>query len=251
MLTALRQGGFLHTVRGPWGGFLLARPLSRSGSSMLRPALRAKPHFHAKERHDLGATGSEARPVEAGCADVLHLMIAETCKRRPVSGALAPVARFTAGISRSTWSGVWGFTIHLSGAWQARRTITALVRDARGLTSSVVIAARVMQLGGSTIVGFVVAYCYCGYGVMSAPHHRVHSGLTHIERTSVGRTGSGDPWPDSVGGEGWVGSHPFPQFQVTPTGCQRWVSRGSCSRTAAELPRQTIPWRISGFCVPP
>lgn len=106
MLTALRQGGFLHTVRGPWGGFLLARPLSRSGSSTLRPALRAKPHFHAKERHDLGATGSEARPVEAGCADVLHLMIAETCKRRPVSGALAPVARFTAGMSRSTWSGV-------------------------------------------------------------------------------------------------------------------------------------------------
>ena len=128
-------------------------------------------------------------------------------------------------------------TFHLSGAWQARNAITSLVRDARGLTSSVVIAARVMQPRGSTIAGFVVAYRSCGYGVMSAPHHRVHVGLTHVGRTSVVRTGSGDPWPDSVGGEGWVGSHPFPQLQVRPNGCERKVRRGSCFRTAAAMHR--------------
>jgi len=41
--------------------------------------------------------------------------------------------------------------------------------------------------------------------------------ITVIKRTSAARTGSGDPWPDSVGGEGWVGSHPFPQFQDSPS----------------------------------
>ena len=35
-------------------------------------------------------------------------------------------------------------------------------------------------------------------------------GLTHIERTSAVRTGSGDPWPDSLGGE--VGLAPIPSL---------------------------------------
>ena len=35
-------------------------------------------------------------------------------------------------------------------------------------------------------------------------------GLTHIERTSVVRTGSGDPWPDSVGVK--VGLAPIPSL---------------------------------------
>ncbi len=82
--------------------------------------------------------------------------------------------------------------------------------DARGLASAVVIAAWVMQPRGSTLVDSIVVYQCCGYGVMSAPHHRDHVGLTHVVRTSVLRTGSGDPWPDSLGGE--VGLAPIPSL---------------------------------------
>jgi hypothetical protein len=70
---------------------------------------------------------------------------------------------------------------------------------------------------------------------MFALHHRVHCGFDAFERTSIVRTGSGDPWPDSVGGEGWVGSHPFPQLQVKPTAAQWSMHKGSCFRTAADL----------------
>ena len=38
--------------------------------------------------------------------------------------------------------------------------------------------------------------------------------LTHVERTSVVRTGSGDPWPDSVGGRG-VGVVTAPRLNFT------------------------------------
>ena len=69
------------------------------------------------------------------------------------------------------------FTFDLSGAWQARKAVTSLPRDARGLTSAVVTAARVMQPRGSTIGTSGVAYRSCGYGVMFAPHHRVHCGF--------------------------------------------------------------------------
>ncbi len=124
-------------------------------------------------------------------------------KRRPVGGALAPVARVHRWYLAVVLGRVSvGFTIHLSGAWQARTAVTSLLRDARGLASAVVIAARVMQPGGSAIATSQVAYRSCGYGVMFSLHHRVHCGFDAFERTSIVRTGSGDPWPDSVGGEG-------------------------------------------------
>ena len=54
------------------------------------------PLFPGHQRHHrLGGYKSETVPL-----------LRKT--RRPVGGALAPVARFTAGISRSTWSGVCG-----------------------------------------------------------------------------------------------------------------------------------------------
>ena len=48
-----------------------------------------------------------------------------------------------------------------------------------------------------------------------APRHRGQGlcwCLTHFERTSVVRTGSGDPWPDSGGGRG-VGLVPIPPLK--------------------------------------
>jgi len=56
--------------------------------------------------------------------------------------------------------------------------------------------------------------------------YRVQLRFTHLERTSAGRTGSGDPWPDSLGGwgTGWLPGLP-PQLQVTPI-CRRWLPPG-------------------------
>ena len=52
-------------------------------------------------------------------------------------------------------------------------------------------------------------------------------GLTHIERTSVVRTGSGDPWPDSVGVK--VGSAPIPSLNFK-------LDRMDVSGGCAEVP---------------
>jgi hypothetical protein len=67
----------------------------------------------------------------------------------PGRGAFAPVAKGTLA------SGVRSIgcrvpTVGLSGAWQARKSVTFLGRDAQGLTSPAVTAARVMQPGVST-----------------------------------------------------------------------------------------------------
>ncbi len=111
------------------------------------------------------------------------------------------------------------------GPGRKGKEITSGRRDAQGLTVSVVIRTRVMQPGVSTREEQNWRIALCGYGMTLAPRHQVHLVcVSHRWRTSVVRTGSGDPWPDSVGGEGRVGSHPFPQLQRTPLLIWRWLA---------------------------
>jgi hypothetical protein len=65
-----------------------------------------------------------------------------------VGGALAPVADHNPGISGSIGSGVWGSRMACLEPGRQGVEITSGRRDARGLTFSVVIPARVMQPGG-------------------------------------------------------------------------------------------------------
>jgi hypothetical protein len=62
----------------------------------------------------------------------------------------------------------------LSWAWQARNGITSLGRDARGLTFTVVIQARVMQPGGSTGWKQNWRMARCQHGKAFAPRHPCH-----------------------------------------------------------------------------
>ena len=96
---------------------------------------------------------------------------------------MAPVAAVTSS-HQALPVGCLGFTHDLSGAWQARKAVTSLLRDARGLTFSVVIQARVMQPGGSTRGKQNWRIALCGYGMTLAPRHRVHrlcvASLAHL-----------------------------------------------------------------------
>jgi hypothetical protein len=63
----------------------------------------------------------------------------------PWGGALAPVADLSLGIWGSIGSGVCGSRVACLGPGREGKEITSGRRDARGLTFSVVIPARVMQ----------------------------------------------------------------------------------------------------------
>jgi hypothetical protein len=65
--------------------------------------------------------------------------------RRPVGGALAPVADHRLGIWGLIGSGVWVSRMTCLGPGRKGMEITSGRRDARGLSFSVVIPARVMQ----------------------------------------------------------------------------------------------------------
>ncbi len=77
-------------------------------------------------------------------------MIVTPTGRRPVGGALAPVADLSLGIWGSIGSGVCGSRIACLGPGRKGMEITSGRRDARGLTFSLVIPDRVMQPGVST-----------------------------------------------------------------------------------------------------
>jgi hypothetical protein len=62
-----------------------------------------------------GAIGRRSEQRSSG-----HVIVSPTA-RRPVGGALAPVADLSLGIWDSVGSGVCGFTHGLSGAWQERK----------------------------------------------------------------------------------------------------------------------------------
>jgi hypothetical protein len=62
--------------------------------------------------------------------------------------------------------------------------ITSGRRDARGLTFSVVIPARVLQPGGSTCRNQMWRMALCSYGMAFAPRHQVQllcvASLAHL-----------------------------------------------------------------------
>jgi hypothetical protein len=116
--------------------------------------------------------------------------------------------RLSTGCGSSPWHlgagpiGCLWFTHRLSGDWQERKGITSLGRDARGLTFSAVIPAQVMQPGIATRGKHKWRMALCDYGMAFAPHHRVHVGFVAFRAHLRSGTGSGDPWPDSLGGKG-------------------------------------------------
>jgi hypothetical protein len=104
--------------------------------------------------------------------------------RRPVGGALAPVADHRLGIWGLIRSGVCGSRIACLGPGRKGLEITSGRRDARGLTFSVVIPARVMQPKIEERGNQKWHMALCCYGMTLAPRHRVHrlcvASLAHL-----------------------------------------------------------------------
>ena len=105
-------------------------------------------------------------------------------RRRPVGGALAPACDHRPGISGWIGSGVCLSRIACLGPGRKGMGITSLGRDARGLTFSVVIPARVMQPRIKELGKQSWRIALCGYGMTLAPRHRVHrlcvASLAHL-----------------------------------------------------------------------
>jgi hypothetical protein len=169
---------------------------------------------HASPSRSLGHGGrSPRRGTREGCtrsaivsSTTLQWRWPSSTGRRPVGGALAPVADHHLGIWGLDPFGCLWFRHGLSGAWQERKGITSLGRDARGLTFSAVIPAQVMQPGIATRGKHEWRMALCDYGMAFAPHHRVHVGFVAFRAHLRCGTGSGDPWPDSLRGQdpGWL-----------------------------------------------
>ena len=145
-----------------------------------------------------------------------------------MGGALAPVADHGLGSWGRSRSGVWGFRSGLSGAWQARKGDRVGEKRCSGLD----------LLGCDPGSGYAargvkwreLKLAYRSLRLRDDLRARPSSslikftlGLSHLGRTSAGRTGSGDPWPDSLGGwgTGWLPGLP-PQLQITPLFRWRW-----------------------------
>jgi hypothetical protein len=105
-------------------------------------------------------------------------------RRRPVGGALAPACDHRLGIWGSIGSGVCGSRVACLGPGRKGMGITSGRRDARGLTFSVVITARVLQPGVSTRGKQKWRIALCCYGMAFAPRHQVHllcvASLVHL-----------------------------------------------------------------------
>ena len=104
--------------------------------------------------------------------------------RRPVGGALAPVADHRLGIWGLIGSGVSGSRMTCLGPRRKGREITPGRRGARGLTCSVVIPARVMQPKIEERGNQKWRLALCCYRMAFAPRHRVHrlcvASLAHL-----------------------------------------------------------------------
>ena len=100
-----------------------------------------------------------------------------------MGGAFAPVAAVLSS-HEGCRSGVCGSRIACLGPGRKGMGITSLGRDARGLTFSAVIPARVMQPEVSTRGKQKWRIALCGYGMTFAPRHRVHllcvASLAHL-----------------------------------------------------------------------
>ena len=143
-------------------------------------------------------------------------MIVTPIGRRPVGGALAPVADLSLGIWGSIGSGVCGSRVACLGPGRKGMEITFGRRDAQGLTFSVVISARVMQPGVSTRGKQNWRIALCGYGLTFTQRQRVHgSGFIQSHLRCAHRLGcslAGLCWRVGPG----LASGPPLKFKVRP-----------------------------------
>ena len=144
-------------------------------------------------------------------------------ERRPVGGALAPVAAVTSS-HKVCRSGVWGFTNDLSGAWQERNRNHVWEKrcsrlDLLGCDLSSGYAAQDLRTRGTELA-------YCSLRLRADVHAAPASSLELAcpiapplcapARVIPGRT--------LVEGEGRVGYRASPQLQSTPLFRRRWHS---------------------------
>jgi len=151
-----------------------------------------------------------------------------------VEGDLAPVAVVTSSHQLLPISGVCGSRMTCLllrrslrlGPGRKGKEITSGRRDARGLTFSVVIPARVMQPEVSTRGKQNWRLALCCYGMTFAPRHRVHrlcvASLAHLRY--VHRLGC---------------SRASPQLQSTPLFSWRWPA-GVPVSVSTETPDSTM-----------
>jgi hypothetical protein len=149
------------------------------------------------------------------------LVIVSPTGRRPVGGALAPVADLNLGILGSIGSGVCDFTRRLSGAWQGRNGDHVSGKRCSGLdllgcdpgpgyaargfnTRETELVYRSLRLRDGVLAAPPSSPVVCR--IVGAPPLRAPA------RVIPGRT-LGE-------GEGRVGSRASPQLQSTPSG--RW-----------------------------
>jgi hypothetical protein len=174
------------------------------------------------------------------------LVIVTPTGRRPVGGAFAPVAAVLSS-HEGCRSGVCRSRMTCQGPGREGREITSGRRDARGLTFSVVIPARALQPGVSTGRKLNWRIALCGYGMTLALRIAFTCCVSHRWRTSAVCTGSGTPWPDSLGGRdlGWLPGLPsssrYAPFQVA-VACWSACSRTTSNPVSAMLSGRTIPF---------
>jgi hypothetical protein len=119
-------------------------------------------------------------------------------------------------------SGVCGSRMTCLGPGRKGMEITFGRRDARGLTFSVVIPARVLQPGISTRRKQKWRMALCGYGMRLALRHQVHGCGSHRWRTSAAAPAQVLTGRTLWEGEERVGSRASPQLQSTPLFEWRW-----------------------------
>ena len=147
-----------------------------------------------------------------------------------MGGALAPVAAATSSHQGLPVGCLW-FRHDLSWAWQGRKGDHVWEKrcsglDLLGCDPSSGYAARGVKWRELKLAYRLLRLRDGFRATPSSSLIKFTLGLSHLGRTSAGRTGSGDPWPDSLGGwgTGWLPDLP-PQLQITPL-CRRWWPAG-------------------------
>jgi len=143
-------------------------------------------HSGLQRQTQIGARGQPQRHHLHGLSassSALPWSLSRQQEGAPWGGALAPVAAVISS-HQGLPVGCLCFTHDLSGAGREGMGITSLGRDARGLTFSAVIPARVMQPEVSTRGKQNWRIALCCYGMTFTPRHRFHllcvASLVHL-----------------------------------------------------------------------
>jgi hypothetical protein len=203
-------------------------------------AWRQPQRHHLHRPHRLSASNS-------GCSGI----VASTA-RRPVGGASAPACDHRLGIWGLIGSGVCGSRMTCPLLRRSLRLGPGRIRngdhvsgkrcsglDLPGCDPGSGYAARGINTWGTELA-------YRSLLIRDDVRAAPPSSLEPITRTSTVRTGSGDPWPDSLGrqGPGWLPGLPsssrYTPFQLVVSRCS------ACSRTCRNpvstiLPRRSTP----------